>query len=171
MYTNRRVKSRDLLNIANHRLQKAGKRLIKSASTVYNRCKPKNVRSVQASRHIGKELMCFKKPPKAEDQDNENTHYQRAHVKNIKMSMFSEKAGDVKDYSLLHSIDDKAYIRPGTSEGFSSVRNQKILTLSDANKAKKLPKYHWPEKQVYQTPGSHRVMTKESVKDKMVVKS
>jgi hypothetical protein len=80
--------------------------------------------------------------------------------------MFSEKAGDVKDYSLLHSIDDKAYIRPGTSEGFSSVRNQKILTLSDANKAKKLPKYHWPEKQVYQTPGSHRVMTKESVKDK-----
>lgn len=166
MYTNRRVKSRDLLNIANHRLQKAGKKLIKSASTVYNRCKPKNSRSMQASRHIGKGLMCFKKPPKAEDKDNENTHYQRAHVKNIKMSMFSEESGEAKDYSLLHSIDDKAYIRPGTSEGFSSARNQRILTLSDATKAKKLPKYDWPEKYVYQTPGSHRVMTKESVKDK-----
>jgi hypothetical protein len=67
--------------------------------------------------------MCFKKPPKAEDKDNENTHYQRAHVNNIKMSMFSEESGEAKDYSLLHSVDDKTYIRPGTSEGFSSARN------------------------------------------------
>ena len=80
--------------------------------------------------------------------------------------MFSEIAGEAKDYSLLHSIDDKAYIRPGTSKGFSNARNQKTLTLSDVNKAKKLPKYDWPEKHVYQTPGSHRVMTKESIKDK-----
>ena len=42
MYTNRRVKSRDLLNIANYRLLKAGKQMIKSATTVYNRCKPKS---------------------------------------------------------------------------------------------------------------------------------
>jgi hypothetical protein len=163
MYTNRRVKSRDLVNIANKRLQDAGKKLIKSATTVYNRCKPKNMRSVQASRHIGKGLMCFKKPPKAEE--NENTHYQRAHVKNVKMAMFSESAGDAKEYSLIHSVDDKAYIRPGTSEGFSGTRNQKILTLSDASKAKKLPKYDWPQKLVYQTPGSHRIITKQSVKD------
>jgi O-acetyl-ADP-ribose deacetylase (regulator of RNase III) len=76
--------------------------------------------------------------------------------------MFLEDSGEAKDYSLLHSIDDKAYIPPGTSEGFFSARNQRILTLSDATKAKKLPKYDWPEKYVYQTPGSHRVMTKES---------
>ena len=74
MYTNRRVKSRDLTNIANKRLKDAGKRLIKSGTNVYNRCKPKNTRSVQASRHIGKGLMCFKKPPKAEENENENTH-------------------------------------------------------------------------------------------------
>jgi hypothetical protein len=77
MYTNRRVKSRDLLNIANYRLLKSGKKMIKYATTVYNRCKPKNKRSIQAKKHIGKGLMCFKKPPKAEDKDNENTHYQR----------------------------------------------------------------------------------------------
>jgi hypothetical protein len=165
MYTNRRVKSRDLVNIANKRLKDAGKRLIKSSTTVYNRCKPKNTRSVQASQHIGKGLMCFKKPPKAEDNENENTHYQRAHVKNVKMAMFSEKAGDANKYSLIHSIDDKAYLRPGTSEGFSSARNQKILTLSDASKARQLPKYDWPQKLVYQTPGSHRVMTKQSIND------
>ena len=76
MYTNYRVKSRDLVNIANYRLLKAGKRLINSATTLYNRCKPRNLRSVQASRHIGKALMCFKKPPKAEDNENENTHVQ-----------------------------------------------------------------------------------------------
>ena len=165
MYTNRKVKSRDLLTIANHWLEQEGRRLIKSATTVYNRCRPKNARSVQAPRHIGKGLMCFKKPTKAEDCDNENTHYQRAHVKNIKMAMFSEEAGEAKLFSLLHSIDDKAYLRPGTSEGFSSARNLKILTVTDADKARKLPKYDWPEKLVYQTPGSHRVMTKESVKD------
>ena len=109
--------------------------------------------------------MCFKKPPKAEDNENENTHYQRAHVKNIKIAMFSEEAGDAKSFSLLYSVDDKACLRPCTSEGFSSARNQKILTVSDADKARKLPKYDWPEKLVYQTPGSHRVMTKRSVKD------
>ena len=112
MYTNRRVKSRDLLNIANYRLLKQGKQMIKSATTVYNRCKPRNKRSYQASKHIGKGLMCFQKPPKAEDKDNENTHYQRAHVKNVKMAMFSEDAGSVKYFSLLHSLDDKHIYAP-----------------------------------------------------------
>ena len=41
MYTNRRVKSRDLLNIANHQLSKKGKPLLKSATTVWNRSRPK----------------------------------------------------------------------------------------------------------------------------------
>jgi hypothetical protein len=61
----------------------------------------------------------------------------------------------------MRSIDDKAYLRPGTSEGFLNTRNQKILTLTDVEKARKLPKYDWPEKHVYQTPGSHRIFTKE----------
>ena len=156
MYTNRRVKSRDLLNIANYRLLKSGKRMIKSATTVYIRCKPKNGRSLQAKKHIGKGLMCFKKPPKAEDKDNENTHYQRAHVKNVKMALFSESAGMSKDYSIIHRMGDEA---------FGGTRKWKILAVAEVDKARKLPKYEWPQQLVYQTPASHRIMTRESVKE------
>lgn len=60
-------------------------------------------------------------------------------------------------------MDDKAYLRPGTSEGFEKARNLSILTLTDEEKARKLPKYDWQEKMVYVTPGSHRIFTKSSV--------
>lgn len=160
MYTNRRVKKRDLLNIANYRLASKNKKLIKSATTVYNRCKPRSSRSIQAKRHRGKGLFCTKKPPKAEDIDNENTHYQRAHVKNVKFSFFGKENVENSHLCFMRSIDDKAYLRPGTSEGFQNTRNQKILTLTDVEKAKQLPKYDWPEKMIYQTPGSHRIFTK-----------
>ena len=65
------------------------------------------------------------------------------------MVLFSKAAGDVKHFSLLHSIEDKPYIRPSTSEGFSGKRNQITLTLSDIKKAGKLPKYDRPEKLMY----------------------
>ena len=61
MYTNRRVKSTDLLNIANFKLLQKGKKLIKSATTVWNRSKPRRRRSVQAEKHIGKALFFHKK--------------------------------------------------------------------------------------------------------------
>ncbi|CAB4010188.1 RNA-directed DNA polymerase from transposon X-element [Paramuricea clavata] len=92
MYTNKRVKKRDLLNIANYRLLQKKKKLVKSATTVYNRSKPRSSRSIQAKRHRGKGLFCSKKPPKAEDADNENTHFQRAHVKNVKFSFFGKQS-------------------------------------------------------------------------------
>ena len=63
------------------------------------------------------------------------------------------------------STDDKAYIRPGTSEGLEKTRNTRILTLSDVNKARKLPKYDWPERLVFITAGSHRIFTKKGVVD------
>lgn len=162
MYTNRRVKNRDLLNIANHRLMSVGKRIIKSATTVFNRSKPRNSRSIQSKKHKGKGLFCMKKPPKAEDIDNENTHYQRGHVKNIKMEFFSKANEATRGFCFMQSVDDKAYLRPGTSEGFQHTRNQRILTSSDIQKARELPKYDWPEKLVYQTPGAHRIFTKSS---------
>ena len=55
----------------------------------------------------------------------------------------------------MRSTDNKAYNRPGTSEGLEKMRNTRILMLSDVNKARKLPKYEWPERLVYITPGSH----------------
>ena len=161
MYTNRRVKKHDLLNIANYRLLTKKKKLIKSATTVYNLCKPRSSRSIQSNRHRGKGLFCTKKPPKAEDVDNENTHFQRAHIKNVKQSFFGKESEQTSHLCFTRSIDDKAYLRPGTSEGFSNSRNQKILTVTDVEKARKLPKYDWPEKFLYQTPGAHRIFTKE----------
>ena len=139
------------------------KKLIKSSTTVYNRCKPRNSRSIQAKKHRGKGLFCTKQPPKAEDVNNENTHYQRAHVKNVKKSFFSKNVESSRHLRFMRSIDDKAYLRPGTSEGFLNTRCQKILTVSDFSKARQLPKYDWPQKLMYQTPGSHRIFTKTSV--------
>ena len=162
MYTNRRVKKRDLLNIANYKLACKNKKMIKSATTVYNRSKPRSLRSIQAKKHKGKGLFCTKKPPKAEDIDNENTHYQRAHVKNVKYAFFGKEADDSSHLCFMRSIDDKAYLRPGTSEGFANTRNQRILTPTDVEKARTLPKYDWPEKLVYQTPGAHRIFSKTS---------
>ena len=162
MFTNKRVRKRDLFNIANYKLARNKKKMIKSAMTVYNRGKPRSKRSVQAKRHRGKGLFCTKKPPKAEDVDNENTHYQCAHVKNVKYAFFGKEAKEISHLCFMRSTDDKAYLRPGTSEGFSNTRNQHILTPIDVDKARALPKYDWPEKLVYQTPGVHRILSKSS---------
>jgi len=121
-----RVKTTDLLNIANFRLLQQGKRLVKSATTAWNRSKPRNRRSKQARKHIGKGLFCTKKPLKTED----NT--------------------------VLPS-DDKAYLRPGTTEGFEKTRNVKVPTHSN-EVARHLPKYDWPESSMYQTPETHRIL-------------
>lgn len=130
---------------------------------MYNRARPRNKRSVQAKRHTGKGLFCWKKPPKGEEKSNENTHYQRAHVKNIKKRFWDAKNAESTKFCFMRSMDDKAYLRPGTSEGFEKARNLRILTLTDEEKARKLPKYDWQEKMVYVTPGSHRIFTKSSV--------
>ena len=63
----------------------------------------------------------------------------------------------------MRSIDDKAYLRPGTSEGCSKTRNSQILTMSAEAKAHKLPNYDWPESQMYITPSTHRILTQEPV--------
>ena len=63
----------------------------------------------------------------------------------------------------MSSQDDKAYIRPGTSERFSNTQRGKIFTVTDEKRSRKLPKYDWPEKLVFQTQASHRIFTKEAV--------
>ncbi len=49
-----------------------------------------------------------------------------------------------------------------STEGLEKTRNMKILTLTGEG-ARKLPKYDWPEKAVYQTPAAHRIMDKEAI--------
>ena len=163
MFTNRRVKVRDLKNIANENLHQRGLKPIKSFVTAWNRSRPKNKRSLQAKRHKGKMLFCTRKPPKTEDNSNESTHYQRAHKKNVIKRFFSERSGNETKFSFARSIDDKAYVRPGTSEGFEKTRNKRILTPSAEEKSRKLPKYDWPESKVYVTPSTHRLLSKTSV--------
>ena len=63
-------------------------------------------------------------------------------------------------FAYIDSEDDKGYVRQGTSEGFEKTRNLRILSTSDAN-ARQLPKYDWPEKQMYQTLGAQRIIEKE----------
>lgn len=162
MYTNRRVKKEDLLNIANYRLVQKGKRLIRSATTIWNRSRPRNMRSQQARKHTGKGLFCTKKPPKTEDISTETTHHQRAHVKNVQRFLFSSKTSNERKFCFACSSDDKAYLRPGTSEGFEKTRNVRILTLTNEG-ARQLPKYDWPERMMYQTPATHRILNKEGV--------
>lgn len=53
MYYHKRLERDDLLSIANYHLLQRGKQMIKSATTVYNRSKPKRKRSIQARKHIG----------------------------------------------------------------------------------------------------------------------
>jgi hypothetical protein len=136
MFTHRRVKVRDLKNIANHNLASRGKTQIRSCTTAFNRARPHNLRSAQAKRHLGKGLFCTKQLPKTQTKMNENTHFQRAHKKNIMQMFFSIKTRTVKKYCGARSVDDKAYVRPGTGEGFRSTRNKRILTPAAEDKAK-----------------------------------
>ena len=163
LYTGRRVKVKDLLHLANHKLEEQGKPLIRSAVTVSNLSRPRNKRSRQAKLHTGRGLFCTKKPYKSEDASNKNTHHQRAHVLNVKRFFCSDRNKEIQPFTFIRSIDDKAYLRPGTSEGFCSARNTRILAPSAVARARKLPKYDWPQKMFYQTPSTHKILKNEAV--------
>ena len=66
-------------------------------------------------------MFCTKAPYKA-DAFNENTHHRRAFKKNIRDFFFSERTKANRKYCLMRSIDDKAYLRPGTNFNSSSIR-------------------------------------------------
>ena len=117
MYLNHRVKKRHFLSIVNYNLLQKGKKIIRSATTVYNRSKPINVRSKAAKQHLGNWLFCCKKPPKTEDDSVETTHHQRAHVRNAKMELAMQSPTS----GLVCSMDDKAYLRPGTDGKFYNI--------------------------------------------------
>ena len=86
---------------------------------------------------LGKGLFCAKKPPKTEQQENECTQHQRKHVKNAKSCLFSKD-----NEGLVLSMDDKAYLRPGTDAGVPDTKSGKIYDVSDEDKQTKLPQVH-----------------------------
>ena len=91
MYLHHRIKKADLLKLANFNRISRGLPTIRSSTTVYNRSRQKNIWSRQARNHLGKGLSCTKKAPKAETMQNELTHHQGAHRKNIELWMWGEK--------------------------------------------------------------------------------
>ena len=136
--------------------------LIKSATTAYNRSRPKSKRSLQAKRHCGLGLFCCKKPPKAEDNSGILTHFCRSHKKNIIRSVSDIQHFPNQSYTLYRSFDDKAYLCPGTSTGMTGARAQKIFQPEDSCLTKKLPKYDFPESMVNCTPGTFLFMNKQT---------
>ena len=163
MYTGHRVKKRDFVRLINyHRLQR-NLRPIKSATTVYNRSRPHNIRSVQSKRHVGMGLFCTKKPPKTEDNENDLRHHQRSHKKNIIDFLWDAEKEEERKYTVEISMDDKAYpyLCLATSTGMRGTRNQKIFQPCDETKARKLPKYDFPVAMVNVTPSTYRIMTKK----------
>lgn len=59
-------------------------------------------------------------------------------------------------------MDDKAYLRPETSEGAKGARQQTILQPLDENRARSLPVHDFPEASVYITPSAFRFIRKET---------
>ena len=162
MYLHHRVKAKDMLKIVNYRRATKGKRPLKAVSTVLARGKPKRKHSIQAKRHLGQSLFCCKKPPKTEDNETELTHHQRAHVKNVIEDFCYNEEN--RKYAFIKSMDDKAYVRPGTSVGLRDVKRAGIYQPSDSDAARKLPKYDWVNEEVYVTPSTHRIFTKKPEK-------
>lgn len=119
LYLNHRVKKKDFLKLVNYNRLRRGLKRLKSATSVYNRARPRNVKSIQAKNHLGMGLFCSKKPPKLEENDNLLTHYQRAFKKSILLRQCHESNGDGCQYNLFLSRDDKAYICPGTGTGLT----------------------------------------------------
>ena len=164
LYSHHRVKKRHFLSLANYNLHRRGKKLIKSATTVLNRGRPKNINSRAAKAHCGKSLFCSKKPPKTESESGLATHHQRAHIRNCKFDMFKRRN---KTRSLMISFDDKAYIRPGSDVGARDVKKGVIYDVSDPSKEKQLTQQDFSESKVYQTPSSFRFIKGpvEDIKD------
>ncbi|CAB3978158.1 RNA-directed DNA polymerase from transposon X-element [Paramuricea clavata] len=158
LYTGHRAKKKDFLKLANYSRISRGLKPIKSATTVFNRGRPRNKRSLQAKKHLGLGLFCGKKPPKLKENGNILTHHQRAFKKGILISQLHSSKEDEANFNMFISRNDKAYICPGTSTGVQSARNVRIIQPSDITKQKTLPKYDFPLRLVNVTPGVNRIM-------------
>ena len=157
LYLNHRVKFDDLLSLANYSLAKRGKKLLRSASTVYLRSRSKQLNTIEGRRHVGKGLFCTKNHPKTKSHSNETTHHQRAHIKLNRTDVFQQES-EFKELDVEISFDDKAYLRPGTDVGFRETKSGSIFQVADEEKQRKLPLHDFPLNKVYVTSSSFRVM-------------
>lgn len=114
----KRLNKKEMRRIANKCLSQHGLPQIKSLETVRSWGRPRNKASRQAKQHRGQNLWSHVRSQKKAAPRNINIHYNRCHIKNYSRLAFG-KAFDNKKYVIRRAIDDKAYVRCGTSEGFS----------------------------------------------------
>ena len=134
-----------------NRVKQLNCHLIKSKETVRAFRKPRNKRSIQAKQHRGKWLWAYSKSEKKMRFRHINVHYNRAFVKNYTRLLFNG-ASLYLNRGVRIAIDDNAYLRCGTSEGFSRPLH-KPLQLSDDTLKFQLPCSDYPKSCVYVSPG------------------
>lgn len=151
-----RMQSREMLKVANDYLAKHGKKPIKSRETVrsWGRCKNKRYR--QAQQHRGRNLWAHLRAPKKQRECHINMHYNRSHIKNYTRLAFGGAKNLLAERGLVirRAIDDKAYVRCGTSEGFSRPVHTPVNlnTGNDVNQFQ-LPSSDYPDPVGYVSPG------------------
>jgi hypothetical protein len=145
----RRLHKKDMRRIANRYLASQKKKLVKSCETVRSWGRCRNKRSRQAKQHRGTNLWAYARSQKTWKQRHINVHYNRAHIKNYTRFAFSERTAN-KDFVIRRALDDKAYVRCGTSEGFSRPLHRPVQ-ITDA--PFELPSSDYPDTVGYVSPG------------------
>jgi len=69
-----------------------------------------------------------------------------------------------KEHSLLISMDDKAYLRPGTDVGVRDTKAGVIYDACEPEKQKQLPQHDFNQAEVNQTPASFRFIRQHTEK-------
>lgn len=145
----KRVTVKEMRHVANEWLKTHGKPQIKSYETARSWGKSRRSRSIQSVQHRGRSLWSYCRPQKRYTDRHINTHYNRAHIKMYTRKVFSYNTC-LKKFTIRRCIDDKAYLRCGTSEGFS---RPKHMPLSLVEESPELPAYDFAESVGYIAPG------------------
>lgn len=146
----KRLHKREMRRIANKYLAAKGLPLIKSTETVRSWGRPRNKSSRQAKQHRGQNLWAFVKSQKKSGQRHVNVHYNRAHIKHYTRLAFGKSSVDLSKYVVCRAMDDKAYVRCGTSEGFSRPLHRPI---QPATTPFEMPSSDYPDTVGYVSPG------------------
>lgn len=114
----------------------------------WGRCR--NKRSIEAKQHRGKNLWSFARSQKNLKTSHVNIHYNLAHIKNYTRLAFGESFKKYRDLSVRRALDDKAYVRCGTSEVFSRPLNRPLQVTESHFQ---LPSSDYPDTVGYVSPG------------------
>ncbi|KAJ7331147.1 hypothetical protein OS493_020849 [Desmophyllum pertusum] len=96
-------------------------------------------------------LICV---PKKQHERHINIHYNHAHIKNYaRFALGKSSILQGKNLVIRCAIDDKAYVRCGTSEGFSRPLHTPVNLNSSPDSQFQLPSSDYPDSVGYVSPG------------------